>query len=107
MVWTQIAVSPQPRIPGESVSVLHGNNFLLKVEGVTQQNTNKSDPDICASKHRATRAVFRKPKAVKLTVISTPIPNPRTLAMMEHLKVFKACSSTFVHPDSCFFGYFR
>jgi hypothetical protein len=94
----QIAVSPQPRVPGESVTVLHGNNFVLKVEGVTQQNTNKTSDE--SDLIQTSRAVFRKPKAVRLTVVSTPVPNPRAHAMMEHMKVSMAICHLLFSPNN-------
>jgi len=71
MTRVKIAVSPQPRNPGESVIVIHGNSLALKVEGVVEQNVSTKSDDLDK------KGIFRKPKAVRLTVISTPIPNPR------------------------------
>lgn len=59
---------------------MHGNNLALKVEGVIQQSgSSKADDSRPVT-------VFRKPKAIRLTVIATPIPNPR-MHLMDSMKV--------------------
>lgn len=50
-----LAVSPQPRVNGEPITVNMGSNFVVKVEGVVQHGT---------------KAKFRKVDGIQLTVMS-------------------------------------
>lgn len=50
-----LAVSPQPRVNGEPITVNMGSNFVVKVEGVVQHGT---------------KAKFRKVDGIQLTIMS-------------------------------------
>lgn len=52
-----------------------GSNLALKIEGVLQQSGNQG------AKVSNMRTSFRKPKAIRITVTSSPSPNPRAHMM--------------------------
>jgi len=76
-----LAVSPQPRVNGEPITVNMGSNFVVKVEGVVQHGT---------------KAKFRKVDGIQLTVMSQLVtrnhdtrPSEGTLMLTQTVKPHK------------------
>jgi len=76
-----LAVSPQPRVNGEPITVNMGSNFVVKVEGVVQHGT---------------KAKFRKVDGIQLTIMSQLVtrnhdtrPSEGTLMLTQTVKPHK------------------
>jgi len=55
----QLAVSPQPRVPGEAISAIIGSQLAVKVEGIVQVTSSQ-------------RYSGRRVRAVQVTIQSNP-----------------------------------